>query len=224
MLLTTRSPSARPRAASPLSLLAPSHQRPPHVPAPPLSQGTPEPPSTLAAMGAMAVVTLGASIRAIISAGPTSLVVSLCISLLILWGTYLHRRVRGGLGLCHVARSPPRGANEGGSEGELGLSPRGRRAPRRAPPGPSLHLGLACQRSERRSCKPGEQTPVLNGTELSEVQASMKTAFVSTLYPICTAPRFSLPWHPRQGAQASAEPGHEYAYIPSRPCSPLAPV
>ena len=65
---------------------------------------------------------------------------------------------------------------------------------------------------------------MLNGTELSEVQTSKKAAFVSTLYPICTAPTFSLAWRPRQGAQASAEPGHEYVYIPSRPCSPLAPV
>ena len=46
--------------------------------------------------------------------------------------------------------------------------------------------GLASQRFESRSCKPAERTPVLNGKELSEVQASKKATFVSTLYSICT--------------------------------------
>ena len=53
--------------------------------------------------------------------------------------------------------------------------------------------GFASQRSERRSCKFEERKPVLNGTELCEVQANKKTAFVSTPYPIFTGPKVRAP-------------------------------
>ena len=53
--------------------------------------------------------------------------------------------------------------------------------------------GFASQRSERRSCKFEERKPVLNGTELFEVQANKKTAFVSTPYPIFTGPKVRAP-------------------------------
>ena len=53
--------------------------------------------------------------------------------------------------------------------------------------------GFTSQRSERRSRKSEEQTPVLNGTELSEAQASKETAFESTLCPISTGPKVHAP-------------------------------